>query len=347
MSKQTRGDGGIRKRSDGRWEARIVTGIDPGTGKAIRRSVFGKTQKECRQKLNEIRSKLDAGTYQAPGAKPVTTLGEWLDRWLTDYIPGTVKQRTVEIYRQQITQHIKPALGAVKLTDLTKDMVQAFIKNLHNTKTGEPLAPKSKKLIHGTLHAALAQAVESKHISDNPATRVRLPKQEKREPVVVDGDDLKAYLSAIQGHQYEIPLTLYLFTGMRKNELLGLQWRDIDWEAGTITIARQIYIPRGGGKPEAAPVKNGKPRVIAPASFVMDMLRRQQHEQEQQRMDAGEFWNESDWVFTREDGQPLSPTNIYKALKRVAAKISLPEAGVHDLRHPYVKPKTQIFRNIF
>ena len=118
--------GTIRQRSDGRWEARYTVGRDPGTGKQIQRSVYGSTQKEVRQKLAQITAAIDTGTYIAPQRM---TVGQWLDIWADDYLVG-VKPATVTIYRGNIKNHIKPALGAVRLDQLHPHAVQGFVNGL-------------------------------------------------------------------------------------------------------------------------------------------------------------------------------------------------------------------------
>ena len=170
MAKKENGAGNIRKRKDGTWEARFSVGIDPGTGKTIRKSVYGKTQKGVREKLRKATAQIDDGSYFEPSK---ITLGQWLDSWLKDYT-GDKKYLTVKGYTAQCETHIKPALGAVKLGKLTAPQIQSFYNELGRTglevktkdkKTGEvtisnePLAAKSIRNIHGILTKALHTAV--------------------------------------------------------------------------------------------------------------------------------------------------------------------------------------------
>lgn len=150
------GSGNIRRRSDGRWEGRYTVGIDPGTGKQLQRSIYGKTQKEVREKLRQITVDLDAGTYQEPCSMKFS---EWLDIWHTEYI-NNVKPHTRASYAQTIRNHIKPTLGSVRLDALTPVMMQKFINELANPNSdGSVLSAKTIKNIHGVVHRALNQAV--------------------------------------------------------------------------------------------------------------------------------------------------------------------------------------------
>lgn len=170
MSKRANNEGSIRQRPDGRWEARYSAGYDSGTGKPIRRSIYGKTQAEVRKRLQEIETSLDSGTYTPPNK---ITLGEWLDTWQSEYLNG-VTLSTQRAYSDKIRLHIKPALGAVKLQNLAIPAIQQFYNSLG--KGDKPLSAKSIKGIHGVLHAALKQAVMIGYIKSNPSEYCTLPK---------------------------------------------------------------------------------------------------------------------------------------------------------------------------
>ena len=172
-TRAAQGSGTIRKKTVTRsgkqytyWEARYTVGHNPGTGKQIQRSITGKTQKEVAQKLKAATAAIDAGTYTAPSKM---TVGEWLDIWAKDYLGG-VKPFTVASYTGQIRNHIKPALGAVKLEALNTHTIQGFYNRLGQPQKGKPgLSPKTVKNVHGVLHKALQQAVAVGYIRFNPS----------------------------------------------------------------------------------------------------------------------------------------------------------------------------------
>ena len=173
-TRSAQGSGTVRQRPDGRWEARYVAGHDPGTGKQIRRSIYGATQKEVLQKLKQVFAAIDDGTYAAPSRM---SIGQWLDIWTAEYL-GSVKPGTVRTYKAQIANHIKPALGALKLQALNAHSIQAFYNSLQRDKG---LSAKTIKNVHGVLHGALEQAADLDYIRFNPADKCKLPRIEKPE----------------------------------------------------------------------------------------------------------------------------------------------------------------------
>lgn len=144
--------GTIRQRGDGTWEARFIAGKNPGTGKPIRKSVYAKTEKEVLKKRAAAIAVLDRGDYKEPSKM---TVAQWLDIWQQEYLGG-VKPYTVVSYTQHIENHIKPAMGAVKLDMLDTHTIQGFYNRLRKPKGDKPgLSPKTVKNIHGVLHSAL------------------------------------------------------------------------------------------------------------------------------------------------------------------------------------------------
>ena len=331
--RRARGEGSIRQRKDGTWEARFVIGIDPGTGKEIRKSVYAKTQKEVRKKMTEAVAALDKDDYREPSKM---TVGQWLDVWTAEYLNG-VKPRTVESYLCQIKNHIKPNLGALKLDALSPHTIQKFYNNLGDERDGKPgLSAKSIKNIHGILHSALQQAVAVGYIRSNPTDVCSLPKVVRKELKPLDEETSALFIEAIKGHRYEMVFLVTLFTGMRQGEVLGLTWDCVDFATGTVTINKQLQKTTTGGSVYVlVPTKNGKGRTIAPAPDVMDLLRTQKRRQAEWKLKAGPLWEDSNLVFTDELGKHFSHHTVYQNFKRVAASIGFPNARFHDLRHSF------------
>jgi len=341
--KAANGGGSIRKKTVVRngkeytyWEARATIGTDPETGKQKQRSVSGKTQKEVAKKLRQITAEIDDGSYQEPTAM---TVGEWLDIWLDQFLGG-VKPRTVEAYDCSIRNHLKPALGSVKLENLTAPVIQRLYISLQ--RKANPLSAKSIKNLHGVLHRALQQAVELGYLQTNPSNPCKLPRIEKRDIEPFDNEDIKNFLREIKGHQYENVYLVTLFTGMREGEVLGLKWKCVDWSTGTILIGQQLQRKHdGSGEYTMISPKNGKHRRVTPAPFVMDVLRNQLEKQSRMKRTAGELWEDNDFVFTNEVGHNLSCQTVYLHFKKIAAKIGRPTARFHDLRHSYAVASLQ------
>lgn len=342
MAKRANGDGSVRKvtrTKDGKkyeyWEARYTAGVDPGTGKLIRRSITGKTQKEVAQKLKAATAAIDSGTYIAPNKQ---TFGQWLDIWQKTYL-GDVKPRTREIYADNIRLHIKPALGAVRLEALATHEIQQFYNDLakpgKNQKKG--FSPKTIKCIHGVVHKALQQAVENGVLRYNPADACKLPRAEPKELAPFDDAQIRAFLQTIQGARFEALFIVTMFTGMREGEVLGLTWDCVNFETGTITISKQalLHAVEAGSGFQLGSTKNSKSRTVTPASSVMALLRQHRSAQATLRLRAGNIWGNTQLVFTDEIGRPLTKSTVYRAFKKAAAQIGRPDARFHDLRHTY------------
>lgn len=329
-SRAASGSGSIRQRSDGTWEARFSVGYHPGTGKRIRKSVYGKTQAEVRRKMNAAICEVDVGTYSEPSK---ITVAQWLDTWVSNYT-GNLKDRTRTMYSGYIDSRIKPNLGAVKLYALDSPTIQAFYNALQRPTDGsKPLSPKTIKNIHGVLHKALKQAVEIGYIRVNPSESCKLPRTEKPDIAPLTDEQIKAFVSAVQGHPFETLFLTALFTGMRQGELLGLSWENVDLNAGTILIDRQMQIVDHEYK--IVTTKSSKPRRIMPAAFVMQQFRRQKIKQAEWRLAAGEVWEDSGLVFTNEIGHHLARETVYSNFKTIVKGIGRPDARFHDLRHTY------------
>lgn len=298
------GGGSIRQRADETWEARITLGTNPGTGKPLRKSIYGKTQKEVRQKMQKALVEVDEGTYTAPAK---ITVKQWLETWLAEYT-GDVKDSTRTSYRQHMNNHIIPALGALKLSELTPAICQKFYNDL--TRREKPLSPKTVKNVHGVLHHALKQAVRLGYIRMNPTEACTLPRIEKAKIEPLDAPEIKRLLDVLGDDVYSDVLRVDLFTGMREGEILGLQWSCMDFDRGTITIEKQLSRPRVKGEEyRFTSLKNDKPRTVQPAPFVMQILKRQRRRQAEDRIRAGTAWDDCgfpDLVFTSETGKYLN-----------------------------------------
>ena len=340
MKKSAKGTGTIRKKTVTRngkpytyWESRVTVGRDPGTGKQIQRSFTGKTQKEVREKMQAAAVEVNQGTYTAPSK---LTVGQWLDIWQRDYL-GSVKPMTALNYSQHIKNHIRPAMGAIKLDALDTPTIQKLYNSLSAEKDGKPgLSPKTVKNVHGVLHKALQQAVKVGYIRFNPADACELPRMEKKEIKPLDDAAIAAFLQAIRGHRFEAVYLTMLFTGMRRGEVCGLTWDCVDLERGTILINKQLQNVAGKpGEFVLVSTKNSKGRTITAAASVVEVLKKHRTQQRLDQLRAGPMWQETGFVFCNEIGERLSPNTVYHNYKRLVASIGIPEARLHDLRHSY------------
>ena len=332
-TKGAKGGGTIRQRPDGLWEARYTLGINPGTGKQIQKSVYGKTQKEVRQKLTAITAEIDNGSYQEPCKM---TVNEWLDIWLADYQIG-VKDSTAYLYERQAKLYLRPALGNIPLEMLKAHTIQRLYNSLSQEHDGQPaLSAKTIKNIHGVLHKALQQAVLLNYIRYNPTTACVLPKIVKKEIHPLTDQQTAQLLNLLKGSKYEIPLTVDLFTGLREGELLGLMWDCVDFEKGTLLINKQLRREqKKGGEYYFSPPKNNKSRCLTLAPSVIQLFRLQKLEQNSMQTEAGDAWEEHSLIFTNQTGGYLSYRTVYDCFKRIVRNIGAPATRFHDLRHTF------------
>lgn len=320
------GNGSIRQRKDGRWEAIYSVGRDPGTGKLIRKSIYGATEGEVAKALRKVATAIDENTYTEPSKM---TLSKWLDVWLAEYT-GNVKEHTRVSYTTQCRVHIKPSLGAVALSALRPHDIQGFYNRLaKGQKDVSGLSPKTIKNIHGVLHRALNQAVMLGYLKQNPCMGVKLPRVERAEIKPFMDEQVDAFLDAIAGNEYETLFTVTLFTGMRQAEVMGLTWNCVDFAGGTIYIDKQLlHEKKKGGAYKFAPPKNDRPRRITPAPSVMKLLEAVRKRQIEDKLKVGAAWqNEMNLVFTDALGghyaQPRSTTPSSGSQRRSASQTAV------------------------
>jgi integrase len=334
-TRNAQGSGTIRQRPDGRWEGRYTEGKDTGTGKPIRRSIYGDTEQDVRKRLTAITYAIDSGTYLPPQKM---TVSEWLDIWLNEYAENSVKKNTALAYRTSMDKHVIPALGAVQLQALTAYNIQTLYNSMQKgTKDTKALSPKTIRNCHGIFHRALKQAVKLGYIHANPADACDLPRLEKTHIQPLNEGDIKRFIKALENEPYKNLFTVALFTGTRQAELLGLQWNCVDFDAGTITIDKQLMkVKKKNGPYILASTKTDNIRVITPAPTVMQALKAERSRQAENKLKAyGAFQNPDNLVFTDELGKHLVARTVVKHYKRIVEALGIPERRYHDLRHSY------------
>ena len=245
--RRANGEGNIRKRKDGRWEGRYTAGYDPESGKRIIKNVLGKTQTEVKEKLKSAISesqKLDVskvGSY---------TVASWVRTWYEVYAEPRIRPNTKAYYTNYIENHIVPGIGDVSLDKLTTIQIQRFYNNLQ--KSGrvqrknfpelkdKSLSPRVVRGVHTLLHNCLEQAVAERLILSNPAQGCKLPQLEKREMKILPQEKIGMYLAEAERRGLLAAFYLELTTGLRRGELLALQWADLDTESKTLSITKQV-----------------------------------------------------------------------------------------------------------
>lgn len=298
------------------------------------KSVSAKTEKECRQKLQEIQVKIFTGQYVTPHKQ---TLGVYLDDWIKNRV--SLEESTRKLYGQGIRLYIKPILGNVRLQELRHAHCQEMVRKLVNDpKRKKQLSAKTVCNAAGVLSAALEDAVRSELIASNPAAKLDLPRVEKAPPKVMESAEQVAFLNAIRKTPYERIFLFALYTGARISEVLGLQRKNVNMKTGEIRIDKQLTRKnRESETRELKGTKTHKGRTIIVPRYVLDVLKAQDTQQKQWRLKAGPMWqNNADLVFTREDGSPVPHTTIANSFKRIAKEIGREDLSFHSLRHTFI-----------
>lgn len=315
--------GTVRRRADGRWEGRYTA----SDGK--QHSVYGLTHAACTAALRAVMNEVDSGSWREPSK---LTVSGWLDIWLSDYQTDT-SERTADKY-QSIIKRFKKSIGSIQLSKLTSVHVRKMVKEMQ----GDGLKSSTIDNYLRVFRTALNRAVESKIIKENPANDVKAPRATNRQFVIVDRTEIPAFLDAIKETPYANEYTIMLLVGLRIGEVRGLRWSDIDFKGGTIDIQRQLQ-PKVKGMERFTPPKYGETRLIHVPQEVIAALKDQRRKQAEQRLAAGDKWQEDDishdLVFRRKDGKPHVKGTLERPLRKVGEAIGKPDLHPHDLRHSY------------
>ena len=325
--RRANGEGNIRKRKDGRWEGRYTIGHDPETGKAIIKNVLGKTQAEVKEKLKKAIEENVGIDY---GRAKTYTVGSWLEVWMENYARVKLRPSTFKTSQGFLKNHIKPQIGGIPLAELTSLDLQRFYKHLLDggrvdrieaKKKPKGLAPKTVRNIHQMIGSTYNLAMEQKLVARNPAQGCALPEVEHKEMKTLTADQLSAFFQeARDSGVYEL-YYLDLATGLRRGELLGLKWTDVDFDRRVVQVQRAIS--RQNGKVVEAPLKTKNAyRTLTLSADAISVLMHQ-------RRKTGS----SEWVFPSPSGGPMSPDSVLHMLQRVLKRAGLPRIRFHDLRH--------------
>ena len=336
--KRANGEGNIRKRADGRWEGRYTAGYHPETGKRIIKNVLGKTQAECKAKLKKA---IEESQSLDVGRADEYTVVAWLRTWFELYAKPHIRPSTMNYYHRNIEQHIIPAIGDIPLNKLTTRDLQKFYNDLQSNGRLRKVQKKEKpglsnstvRGIHMMLHNALDRAVKEKLILSNPTENCIIPKIEKQEMKILHPDHISAYLNAAERRNALPMFYLELVSGLRKGELVALQWSDLDEANCTISVSKQASWDTEGNLILSQPKTGNSIREVSIPQDAVELLK-QEHAKHP----------DNPWMFpSGRTGEMYHPDSVVTLHKRILKDAGLEHIRFHDLRHPYVKHTTKIF----
>ena len=328
--------GHIIKRYKNSYTIVLNLGRDPATGTPKQQWISIKgTKKDAERRLSDLLHQIDTGTFMKPGK---TTLGEFLERWLKDYVWPNLAPRTAEGYEHIIRRHLIPALGNIPLMQLKPEHLQHYYSDkLSSTRYDGKgvLSSRTVKHHHVTLHTALESAVKWGLLSRNPADAVSSPRYQNPEWHTLSEDDINTLLEAAQETPYYALFYLAIYTGMRRSELLALRWSDIDLLLCQLYVTRTLHQLGNGEILYRAPKTAKGRRKIALSPSAASVLKERREEQELQRAMLGIPLTDDDLVFSQPDGKPLRPDSITHAWIKLVRRIGLKGIRLHDARHSH------------
>ncbi|MER7708414.1 site-specific integrase [Kitasatospora sp. NPDC097605] len=344
------GDGTVYQRKDGRWEAAGYVLAPGDTRKRIR--VYGTTRKEALAKLTE---KIATSNRGVPVPTAQGSLAANLTYWLEAVAVHQLRENTHTRYTACMNRHLIPGLGKKKLAKLSAKDVRTWLNQLRTTcqccargldaaRTqprccaigtccGKRLSPLTLACIHSVLKSALEHAVREEEIPRNVARNVRMgtPRPRRFEPLTVD--EARDLLAAVRGHRPQALFELALRTGLRKGELLGVRWEDLDLTGGTASVRRTLQRTNSSGLTALPTKTQSSERRIALPGECLHSLRDHRDQQARERDTAGKMWSDSGYVFTRPDGSPIEGATLTRHFNALLRRARHRHIWFHDLRY--------------
>jgi integrase len=337
-----RNEGSLYQRSsDGVW----VGAVSLPNGK--RRVVYGRTQREARDKLRQLQRHVDDG-YPVHSGRAMT-VGQYLEYWLTVVLParvaaGHMRRTTLDSYDAVVRQNILPTLGKLPLARLSPTHVREWLSELglRTSARGRPLSARTVAYSHAVLRSALSDAARDELVTRNVATLVKAPRTRGHQVNPLTPDEAKAVLVASADDRLRTLWIVLLALGLRRGEALGLRWSDVDFDEGVVHIRRSLQRVLGDSDPhsgkrswrlvETAPKTTGSVAALAMPRLVVETLIEHRQRQVEERLGA-KVWVDPDLVYTTPIGTPLDPQNVSHAWVALCGRAGIRRVRLHDLRH--------------
>jgi integrase len=316
----------VRRKNN--YSIKVSLGFDQASGKYRQHweAVKG-TKADAQKRLTEILHQLDTGSYMKPGK---TTVADFLRKWLQDYVKPNLSPRGFDRYSGIIEKELIPGLGSILLTQLRPEHLQKH----YTTRLNDGLNAGTVRYYHAVIHKALDTAMKWGLVNRNVADGVEIPRVHRQEMQVWDESEVNRFLEAAKDTPYYVLFYTALFTGMRRSELLGLRWQDIDLVFGQISVNRALHQLQNGGYVFTEPKSVKSRRTIALSPSLSLLLQDHKAKQTFEHRMLGAPLQETDLVFGNLD-KPLRPNTITNAWRFLAIKAGVKVIRLHDARHTH------------
>jgi integrase len=290
-----------------------------------RKIFYGATEAEAKDKL--LKARIDQ-SWGLPVATRRQSLAQFLDNWLENTIRRNARARTYEAFEVIVRLHLKPDFGRLRLEELTPQMVETLL----NRKLESGLAPQTVVHIRKVLKMALKKALKWKLVARNAAAEADPPRMTRPDIHPLDDAQARRFVEAARGARLEALFVLAINTGMRRGELLGVRWSDVDLDRGTLRVAQQLLRIKTG-LVFSEPKSKKSRRTLDLHAGLVAALRAHRARQLEERLRAGRDWQDSGLVFTSHCGTPFDPRNLTRDFLPILKAAGLPRIRFHDLRH--------------
>lgn len=330
--------GHIEKRGPGKYRLTVSGGFDASRNRIRhRRTVQAANDTEAEKLLAAFITEIEGGMYVEPSKLPFK---DFVAKWLKEYAEPNLEPKTYHRYKDILNSRIIPGLGCLKLDKIKPLHIVEFENSLRQDgvrKDGKPggLSEKTIMQHHRILSVIFNTAVKWGILKENPVSRVKPPRVKKKEVPCYNEEQTAAMLAALEKEplKYQVIVHLTLVTGLRRGELMGLEWSDIDFENGTLNVDRTSqYVPGKGTFVKSTKNEESKRMISLPKS-TLDLLKRYKVEQNKQRLKVGDLWQGSDRIFTTWNGKPMFPDTVSNWFPKFLKKHGLPHLNFHGLRH--------------
>ncbi len=330
----------IQKRGDS-YSIRVSCGYD-STGKQVIQSMTWKpepkmTEKQIEKELNRQAVMFEEACnhgFQSKAIKFEVFAEEWFEEYAQPNLRNTTYERML-----QLRKRVYAAIGHLRMDKITPRQIQAFVNSLSkdgaNEKTGKPLAPKTIRHNLSLISDVFSYAVKMGVVSDNPCSKVTIPKGEQKEKQIYTPEQVERFLILLNDEplKYRTFFNLMIYSGFRRGEMLGLEWKDVDFENNVISVRRTSnYTAKKGVYTDTTKTRKSQ-RTLKFPQEIMDMLKEYKAEQDEQALKYGDKWVETDRLYTKWNGEPMQNGTPYFWLSEFCEKNDLPFYGIHSFRH--------------